>query len=56
MMDAIEKCLDILDEESMKNLVQHLESAMKQAVGMPSKVSSLLTHLGGKWFQDRHQY
>ena len=38
MMDAIEKCLDILDEDSMKTLTTHLESAIKHAVGMPSKV------------------
>ena len=38
MMDAIEKCLDILDEDSMGTLTTHLESAIKHAVGMPSKV------------------
>jgi proteasome component ECM29 len=42
MMDAIEKCLDILDGDSMNDLVQHLESAMKQAVGMPSKVRAAM--------------
>ncbi|KAI9759437.1 MAG: proteasome component M29 [Chaenotheca gracillima] len=38
MMDAIERCLDIMDEETMRELVPCLESALKQAVGMPSKV------------------
>ena len=39
VMDAIERCLDILDDNSMKDLVPCLENAMRQAVGMPSKVS-----------------
>ncbi|KAI9841460.1 MAG: proteasome component M29 [Sclerophora amabilis] len=38
MMDAIERCLDILDEDTIRELVPCLENAMRQAVGMPSKV------------------
>ncbi|KAI9683351.1 MAG: proteasome component M29 [Trizodia sp. TS-e1964] len=37
IMDAIEKCLDQLDEPTMKTLAPNLENAIKQAVGMPSK-------------------
>ena len=42
MMDAIEKCFDHLDEPTMKSLVPRLEIAIKQAVGMPSKVTRVL--------------
>jgi proteasome component ECM29 len=38
MMEAIERCLDLLDESTMKDLVPHLENVIKTAVGMPSKV------------------
>jgi len=38
-MDAIEKCLDLVDEPTMSELAPSLESAIKQSVGMPSKVS-----------------
>jgi proteasome component ECM29 len=38
MMEAIERCLDLLDEPTMKTLVPCLESVIKTAVGMPSKV------------------
>ncbi|KAI9849048.1 MAG: proteasome component M29 [Thelocarpon superellum] len=38
MMDAIERCLDLLDEEAMAALVPRLDQAMRSAVGMPSKV------------------
>ncbi|KAK3670099.1 proteasome component M29 [Recurvomyces mirabilis] len=40
LMEAIERCLDLLDEESMQQLQPKLESAMKSAVGLPSKVGS----------------
>ncbi|ELR03409.1 hypothetical protein GMDG_06146 [Pseudogymnoascus destructans 20631-21] len=38
MMEAIERCLDHLDDKTMKDLVPHLENVIKTAVGMPSKV------------------
>ncbi|KZF26885.1 major component of the proteasome [Xylona heveae TC161] len=38
MMEAIERCLDLLDEESMNIFVPRLEAAMKAAVGLPSRV------------------
>ncbi|KAI9800620.1 MAG: proteasome component M29 [Piccolia ochrophora] len=38
VMDAIERCLDILDEDTMKLLMPRLQAAMREAVGMPSKV------------------
>lgn len=38
MMEAIERCLDLLDDKTMKELVPHLENVIKTAVGMPSKV------------------
>ncbi|KAK5110807.1 hypothetical protein LTR62_005518 [Meristemomyces frigidus] len=40
LMEAIERCLDLLDEETMQRLQPKLESAMKSAVGLPSKVGS----------------
>lgn len=38
MMEAIERCLDLLDEPTMKLLVPCLENVIKTAVGMPTKV------------------
>jgi proteasome component ECM29 len=40
LMEAIERCLDLLDEETMKELTIKIQSVMKTAVGMPSKVST----------------
>ncbi|KAK3715259.1 proteasome component M29 [Vermiconidia calcicola] len=40
LMDAIERCLDLLDDETMRALQPRLEAAMKGAVGLPSKVGS----------------
>ncbi|OJD31126.1 proteasome component [Diplodia corticola] len=40
LMEAIERCLDLLDDESMKALEPRLESAMKTAIGLPSKVGA----------------
>ncbi|KAI7642343.1 ARM repeat-containing protein, partial [Hortaea werneckii] len=40
LMEAIERCLDLLDDETMQTLQPRLESAMKGAVGLPSKVGS----------------
>lgn len=39
-MEAIERCLDLLDDETMKSLWPRLQSAMRSAVGLPSKVGS----------------
>lgn len=38
MLEAIERCLDFLNEGSMQELQQSLENAMKSVVGLPSKV------------------
>lgn len=38
LIEAIERCLDLLDESTMKALQPRLEAAMKSAVGLPSKV------------------
>ena len=38
MLEAIERCLDFLDESSMPELQQSLENAIKTVVGLPSKV------------------
>ena len=38
MMEAIERCLDMLDEESMKKLQPSLENALRTAIGLPSRV------------------
>ncbi|KXT06290.1 hypothetical protein AC578_9131 [Pseudocercospora eumusae] len=40
LMEAIERCLDLLDEATMRQLWPKLENAMKSAVGLPSKVGS----------------
>ena len=38
LMEAIERCLDVLDEPTMAELVPHLQNVIKTAVGMPSKI------------------
>lgn len=38
MMEAIERCLDGLDDESMNQTVLRLEDSLRSAVGLPSKV------------------
>ena len=38
MLEAVERCLDVLDETSMPELQQSLENAIKTVVGLPSKV------------------
>ena len=38
MLEAIERCLDFLDETSLSELQQSLETAIKTVVGLPSKV------------------
>ena len=38
MMDAIERCLDLVDEPTMTRLVPRLTYTIRKAVGMPSKV------------------
>ncbi|KAH9829277.1 ECM29 protein [Teratosphaeria destructans] len=40
LMEAIERCIDLLDDETMTQLMPRLESAMRSAVGLPSKVGS----------------
>jgi proteasome component ECM29 len=40
IMEAIERCLDLVDDETMKELQPRLANAMKSAVGLPSKVGS----------------
>lgn len=38
MMEAVERCLDLVDDETMKQLVPCLQNVIKTAVGMPSKI------------------
>ncbi|KUJ22517.1 ARM repeat-containing protein [Mollisia scopiformis] len=38
LMEAIERCLDILDGPAMSSLVPRLENAVKTTIGMPSKM------------------
>ncbi|TAQ88421.1 hypothetical protein B7494_g3269 [Chlorociboria aeruginascens] len=38
LMEAIERCLDLLDEPTMAKFVPHLENVIKTTVGMPSKI------------------
>lgn len=40
LMEAIERCLDLLDDDSMKALEPRLQNAMKTAIGLPSKVGA----------------
>lgn len=40
LMEAIERCLDLLDEPTMKDLVPRLENAIKSSIAMPSKIGS----------------
>ncbi|KAF1984514.1 ARM repeat-containing protein [Aulographum hederae CBS 113979] len=39
LMEAVERCLDLLDDDTMKELVPRLENAMKTAIDLPSKVA-----------------
>ena len=43
MMEAIERCLDMLDETSMKELAPSLSDAIKTSIGLPSKVGASRT-------------
>ena len=38
MLEAIERCLDYLDESAMPELQLHLDNAIKTVLGLPSKV------------------
>lgn len=38
LTESIERCLDLADADTMKALVPRIEAAMKNAVGLPSKV------------------
>ncbi|EMC91411.1 hypothetical protein BAUCODRAFT_80415 [Baudoinia panamericana UAMH 10762] len=40
LMEAIERCLDLLDDSAMQQLQPKLEGAIKGAVGLPSKVGA----------------
>ncbi|PNS20516.1 hypothetical protein CAC42_5966 [Sphaceloma murrayae] len=39
VMEAIERCLDLLDDETMGKLQPRIETAMKSAIALPSKVA-----------------
>lgn len=41
LMEAIDRCFDALDDETMSKLSIKLQSSMKAAVGMPSKVRAI---------------
>lgn len=41
LMEAIERCLDMLDNKAMQQLSSGLVDAMKTAVGVPSKVRGI---------------
>lgn len=38
LTESLERCLDLADADTMKQLVPRIEAAMKSAVGLPSKV------------------
>lgn len=40
LMESVDRCIDLLDEATLKQLSPRLQSVMKTAVGMPSKVST----------------
>ena len=40
LLEAIERCLDAIDEETMTQLQDGLENAIRTAVGLPSKVGA----------------
>jgi proteasome component ECM29 len=40
LMEAIERCLDLLDDDTMQKLQPRLESAMRSAISLPSKVGA----------------
>lgn len=42
LMEAIDRCLEALDDETMSKLSTKLQDSMRAAVGMPSKVRALL--------------
>lgn len=44
MMDAIERCLDLLDGETMKTFIPQLQKTIRKALGLPSKVGQILIH------------
>ncbi len=37
-MESINKCLDLLDEQTMKELADRLQNAAKTMIGVPSKL------------------
>ncbi|KAK9319762.1 proteasome stabiliser-domain-containing protein [Lipomyces orientalis] len=39
MMDAIDKCIDLLDADTMTELVPKLQATIRKSVGLPSKVA-----------------
>jgi len=53
LTESLERCLDLADTGTMKDLVPRIEAAMKSAVGLPSKVgcSRILVTLA-----TRHRY
>ncbi|GME52075.1 Armadillo-like helical [Neofusicoccum parvum] len=58
LMEAIERCLDLLDDDSMKALEPRLENAMKTAIGLPSKILDLIGFCKRMYFEsddDRHR-
>jgi proteasome component ECM29 len=38
LTESIDRCLDLADADTMKAFIPHIEAAMKNAVGLPSKV------------------
>src|ERR1700709_135228 len=42
MMDAIERCLDLLDKDTMKTFIPGFQKTVRKALGLPSKVCFLL--------------
>ena len=53
MMEAIERCLDILNEETMKNFKDAFENIVKSAIGLPSKVGAARVSVS---LATRHNY
>ena len=53
MMEAIERCLDILEEGTMKNFKDIFENVLKSTVGFPSKVGAARVSVS---LATRHNY
>lgn len=50
MMDAVERCLDLLDKDGMQAFVLRFQKTLRKALGLPSKVSLIQSWLVGSHY------